>query len=381
MKGHIKQRSPGRWAIVLDIIKDGARKRKWHSFRGTKREAQDECARLISAMKEGAYVEANKLTVGQHLLDRLAQWESSNKISPKTAERYRELINNQVIPHLGDKRLQKLKAVDVERWHNTLLATGRKDGSGGISARTIGHAHRILSKALKEAARFDLIVKNVASTEKPPKVERDEVQIIEEHRLKELLDKLRGRSIYPKVILALFTGLRRGELLALRWRHVNLDRKILEVREALEQTSAGVRIKPPKSKAGRRDISLPDIAVGVLRDHRRSQLELRVRLGLGKLSDDDDLIFATLDGSLPSPKLLSEQWWKAAQSIGMGDVTFHALRHTHASQLIDAGVDVVTIAKRLGHSSPNITLGTYAHLFRQQDDKAAKAINEALAKW
>jgi len=382
MRGHIRQRSPGHWAIILDIFKDGARKRKWHSFKGTKREAQDECARLISAMKEGSYVETNKLTVGQHLIDRLAQWETSNKIGRKTAERYRELINNQIIPFLGDKRLQKLKAFDIERWHNTLLTAGRKDGAGGISARTIGHAHRVLSKALKEAARFDLIVKNVASTEKPPTIDRGgEVQIVDEHRLKELLEKLRGRSIYPKVILALFTGLRRGELLALRWRHVDFDRKMLEVREALEQTGAGVRVKAPKSRAGRRDITLPDIAVDALREHRRAQLELRMRLGLGRLPDDNDLVFATLDGSLPSPKLLSEQWWKTAESIGMGDITFHALRHTHASQLIDAGVDVVTIAKRLGHSSPNITLGTYAHLFRQQDDKAATAINDALAKW
>src|SRR5437763_2859534 len=174
MKGHIRERSPGHWAIILDIIKEGTRKRKWHSFKGT---------------KDGSYVETSKLTVEQHLLDRLAQWET--KIGHKTAERYRELIVNQIIPHLGDKQLQKLKAIDIERWHNTLATTGRKDGGGGVSARTVGHAHRVLSKALKEAARFDLVVKNVASTEKPPKVDReDEIQIVEERRLKQLLDKL-----------------------------------------------------------------------------------------------------------------------------------------------------------------------------------------------
>jgi integrase len=382
MRGHIRQRSPGHWAIILDIHKEGIRKRKWHSFKGTKREAQDECARLISAMKEGAYVEANKLTVGQYLLDRLAQWEGSNKIDHKTAERYRELIANQIIPHLGNKHLQKLKAIDIERWHNVLISSGRKDGNGGISARTVGHAHRILSKALKEAARFDLVVKNVAATEKPPKADReDEVQIVEEHRLKELLDKLRGRAIYPKVILSLFAGLRRGELLALRWCHVDLDRKVLHVREALEETRThGILIKTPKSKAGRRDISLPEIVVETLSEHRKAQLELRFRLGQGKL-DDDDLLFPTLEGALPSPRAFSAEWADVAASIGMPEVTFHALRHTHASQLIDAGVDVVTIAKRLGHSGPSITLNVYAHLFRDNDARAATAINEALAKW
>jgi len=383
MRGHIRQRSPGHWAIILDIIKDGARKRKWHSFKGTKREAQAECAKLIAAMAEGTYVEANKLTVGQHLLNRLAQWETGKKITARSAERYRALINDQIIPHLGDKLLQKLKAIDIEAWHNTLIATGRKDGKGGISNRTVGHAHRILSKALKEAARFDLIVKNVAHTQAPPKVDGGEIQIIEEHRLQELLAKLRNRAVYPKVIVSLFTGLRRGELLALRWRHIDLDRKILMVREALEETIGhGIRFKAPKSKAGRRDITLPDIVIETLREHRRAQLELRVRLGLGKLSDDD-LLFSAPEGGPISPRLFSAEWTRIARYAGMPGLTFHALRHTHASQLIDAGVDVVTISKRLGHATPNITLGTYAHLFRQKDDKAAQAINQALAdlKW
>jgi integrase len=379
MKGHIRERSPGRWAIILDINKDGARKRKWHSFKGTKREAQAECARLITAMTEGAYVEASKLTVGAYLIDRLAQWETGKKISHKTAERYRELINDQIVPHLGSKHLQKLKAIDIESWHNTLIATGRKDGKGGISARTIGHAHRLLSKALREAARFDLVVKNVASGERPPGNKGSEVQIVEEHRLRELLDKLRGHAVYPKVILSLFAGLRRGELLALRWRHVDLDRKVLQVREALEETKAhGIKVKTPKSEAGRRNVTLPDIVVETLRDHRKAQLELRLRLGMGTLADDD-LLFAPLEGGLPSPRSLSKRWPEIAASIGMGDITFHALRHTHASQLIAAGLDVVTISKRLGHSKPTITLSTYAHLFRQQDDKAAAAINDALA--
>ena len=224
-------------------------------------------------------------------------------------------------------------------------------------------------------------MKNVASTERPPKVDHeDEIQIVEEHRLKEMLDKLRARAIYPKVILSLFAGLRRGELLALRWCHINLDRKVLQVREALEETKAhGVQVKAPKSRAGRRDISLPDIVVDALREHRKAQLELRFRLGLGKC--DNDFLFPTLEGTLPSPRAFSAEWADVAASIGMPDITFHALRHTHASALIDAGVDIVTISKRLGHSSPNITLKVYAHLFREKDDKASAAINDALAKW
>jgi integrase len=382
MKGHIVERSPGHFAIVLDLKVGGARKRKWHSFKGTKREAQVECARLIAAMDEGAYVEKNKLTVKQFLNDRLAAWEAAKRIAPKSAERYRELLDGQILPHLGEKLLQKLTVKDVEDWHGTLISSGRKDGKGGIAARSVGHAHRLLNRMLKEAQRFDLIVKNpIVDNESLPKVRQQEVQIVSEDQLPVLLEKIRGHKIESVALLALFCGLRRGEILALKWGNVDLDRSVLRVRHSLEETRAGgVRFKEPKSKAGRRDVTLPDVVVGVLRRHRIEQLKLRAKLGLGRPSDDD-LVFWQLNGQPIGPRHFSANVWPAAaRKIGMPEITFHSLRHTHASQLIAAGVDVVTISKRLGHSSPNITLGTYAHLFATGDERAAKAINEALGK-
>jgi integrase len=150
------------------------------------------------------------------------------------------------------------------------------------------------------------------------------------------------------------------------------------VRDALERTKAhGIRFKAPKSKAGRRDITLPEILVDALREHRKSQLELRMKLGAGKLPDDA-LLFGDIDGNPPSPNAFSAAWSDFAERIGMPDVTFHALRHTHASQLIDADVDIVTISKRLGHAKPDITLRIYAHMFQRDDSKAAAAINKAL---
>ena len=125
-------------------------------------------------------------------------------------------------------------------------------------------------------------------------------------------------------------------------------------------------------------MSLPDFVVDTLREHRRQQLELRVALGLGKLAEDA-LIFATIEGEPLSLNAVSKAWAEVADDFGVGDVTLHGLRHTHASQLIDAGVDIVTISKRLGHASPAITMKVYAHLFQQSDAKAAEAINAALA--
>jgi integrase len=174
--------------------------------------------------------------------------------------------------------------------------------------------------------------------------------------------------------------MRLGEVLALRWGRVDLDHGAINVREALEHTRAhGIRFKPPKSKAGRRDITLPDILTELLREHRKAQLEMRIKLGAGRLPDDA-LLFGDIDGNTPSPNALSAAWSDFAERIGMPDVTFHALRHTHASQLIDAGVDIVTISKRLGHAKPDITLRIYAHLFHKDDGKAAAAINAALKR-
>jgi integrase len=370
MKGHIRERSPGHWAIVIDVRdpQTGKRKRRWHSFKGGKREAQIECARLIAAVDSGTGVEPSKVTVDDFVRARLTQWEAAGEISPRTAQRYRHLIKNQIVPHLGAKILRKLKPLDIELWHTTLR--------GSVGPRTIGHAHRVLGKALKDAARNDIVSRNVTKEQPAPKVEDREMVIVRD--VPALVAKLRHWRLGPAAMIALFTGMRLGEVLALRWVHVDLDAKVAKVRAALEQTKLfGIRFKEPKSRAGRRNITLPDVLVDALRDHRKAQLELRMQIGAGRLPDDA-LLFATIEGDPLTPNAVSMAWSDFADDAGIPDVTFHALRHTHASQLIDAGVDIVTISKRLGHAKADITLRVYAHLFRKDDGKAAAAINAAM---
>jgi integrase len=382
MKGHIRQRSPTSYELKFDAGRNAAGERmiEYRSVKGTKRQAQTELARLIAAVDKGEHVTRSTLTVGAHVAERIEQWVALGRITAKTAERYRELLANQIMPFIGQTPLQTLKAADIERWHATLRVKGRRDGKGGLSPLTTRHAHALLGKALREAQRHDLVVKNVASLQPAPRVAREEITIFEPDQVRAVVRDLKGRSVYPKAVLALFTGMRRGEVLALRWQDLDLDRKTVTVKAAIEETQgAPLRFKTPKSQAGTREISLPDVVVETLGALRRQQQEQRLALGLGRLTGDA-LIFARLDGGPQSPHTLSAEWHKAAASLGLGHVTFHALRHTHASQLIAAGIDVVKISKRLGHASPTITLNVYAHLFDKHEDRSAKAINDAVAK-
>jgi integrase len=310
------------------------------------------------------------MTVADFVRARIDQWEAApDGITARTAQRYRQLTKSQIAPYIGAKPLQKLIRLDIEGWHNALHQSG-------LGARTIGHAHRLLHKALRDAESDGLVSKNVCRLHRAPKVVEREKVIVQD--VPGFIAKIRGSRLYVPALLALVTGMRFGEVLALRGRSVDLDKKVIYVREAVEETKAhGIRIKSPKTKAGRRDITLPDIAVEALSEHRRQLLETRMQLGIGKLPDNA-LLFATLEGRPLRPCTASKDWSRVAESIGMPEITFHALRHTHASQLIASGVDIVTISKRLGHAKPNVTLSTYAHMFDTDDRKAAAAINAAL---
>lgn len=384
MRGNITRRGKSSWRLRFDVgtHPNGHRKVQSVTVRGTKREADAKLAELLAAVDKGTHIEPSKMTVGELVRSRLAQWKANGDITDNTHERYGELIEHQIVPHIGGKLVQKLKPLDVEQWHAVLRESGNKRTGGGISARTIGHAHRILAKALREAVKFDLTVRNVAGREgqRAPKVEATEVEILSVDKIGDVVTKLRGRAIYPKVILALFTGMRRGEIVALRWRNIDLACKIISVRESIEETKLhGPRFKATKTKSGRRDIAIPDIVVEALTDHRREQLELRVSLGLGK-PQADALTFPSFDGGPQYPRNLSGEWKEACALVGIDPpVTFHSLRHSHASQLIKAGVDVVTVSKRLGHANPQITLQVYAHLWQKRDDTAAAVINAAVS--
>lgn len=371
MSGNITRRGKASWRLKFDVPSaDGKRKTVYETVRcaGLK-EARLELAKRVAAVGQGSFVVPNRVAVTDHIRNRIAAWHAAGKIGEYTAGRYQDMLRLYIAPHLGSTPLQRLSVDDVEKWHGALLTSG-------LGAGTVRNAHTVLTRSLRDAVRSGVIARSVAGKEgqTAPPYSPEEMKIIGKEELDGVVTKLRDHRICAEAMLALFGGLRAGEVLALRWDAVDLDAKLLHVRATVvEIKHQAPTTKEPKTKAGRRTLTMPDAVVSALRDLRRRQLERRVALGLGR-PEADALVFPGMDGGLRRPSTLSHEWRDAA----VADVRFHDLRHTHVSMLIDAGLDLVTIAKRIGHKNAKVTLTTYAHLFQRDDGRAAAAINAAL---
>jgi integrase len=320
MKGHIRQRGKDSWAIVIDAPRDpaGKRKRRWHSVKGTKRQAQAECARLVSALKGGSYVEPTKFTLAAWL----RQWLATvrQEVSPKTHERYGELVNGYLIPALGPTLLSKLTPIAIQSAFNGWAIGGRRDGKpGGLAPRTRHHLHRLLKTALMRAVDDQVLARNPLRA-KAPKVERPPMTILTPEQATALLDGLRHTRVYWPTLLALATGMRRGEILALRWRGVDFERGTILVTESLEETrptrgKATLRFKSTKSGKAR-VVTLPAFAVEELRQHKREQAE--VLLSLGVRQSGETMVCPREDGEPMVPETLTHEFARLVVRISRG---------------------------------------------------------------
>jgi integrase len=370
MRGNITRRGKNSWQLKFDVgTVNGKRQTRYATVRGPYKDAQRKLTEFLSAVDTDTLPEPTAMTVGEYVR---AWLRTAHDQSPKTLERYGELADNQIIPHLGATKLQKLKPEDVQAWHRTLL-------DSGLAPRTIGHAHRVFSQVLACAVKNGTLTRNVASVHRPPAAEDTELEILEPVQVKAVLAALGGHTLFPIIRLALDTGMRRGELLGLQWGDIDLDAvpPTLRVERSVEETKAGgLRLKPPKTKRGRRSISLPPGTVAMLRELKVEQMQIRLAIGMGKL-ESTTVVFGNMEGGVMRPRNLSKSWWRVRQSKKLPNVSFHALRHTHASTLIRMGVDILTISRRLGHSKSSITLDVYGHLIGGADAAAAAAIEGA----
>jgi integrase len=374
VRGHIKERSPGHFAIVVDVRdpQTGERKRKWHSFTGTKREAQKECARLITEMERGTHVEPTRETVASFL----ERWieHMQGQVSPRSHERYAELCRKNIVPLLGGLTLTKLQLAHISQAYAKALTSGRRDGQGGLSARTVTHMHRVLREALQQALRWQLLARNPADAVKPPKVERQQMRVLDADGAVGLIEAARGTAMFVPILLGVRCGMRRGEVVALRWRNVDLERGQISVVASAEQTDQGVREKETKSGKGR-TIVLSATEIEDLRSHRVQQAQGLLALGV-RLTDDHHVV-AREDGQPLRPRSLTHAFIKFARQHGV-QIRLHDLRHSHATHMLAAGVHPKIAQERLGHSSVGITLDLYSHVLPGMQAEAVDRVDAAL---
>jgi integrase len=257
MRGNITRRGKSSWRLKFDLERDnGERRIHYTTVRGTRKNAEAELARLLNDVHRGTHVAPDKVTIASYLRSWL---DGQDDLAPTSIERYGDIIERQTIPFIGAIELQKLQPVHVRDWMVKLRKTGRKQQ---LSAQSVVCAHRVLRGALQEAVRLELLARNVADAAPPPKIEVGEVEILDATQIETVLEALKSDDrLYPIVALAIGTGIRRGELLALQWQDVDLERRVLSIERSLEQTRAGLRFKGPKSKHGKRTISLPPSVV------------------------------------------------------------------------------------------------------------------------
>jgi integrase len=377
--GHIRQRTPGSWEVRYTLGTDpatGKRRVATITVRGNRRDAEKELRRLLRTLDTGEHVEPCRMTVRQWLERWLAAVQQ--EVAPKTYERYSEIVQYFLAPALGNLQLTKLGAAHIQAAYNNLATGGRRDGrSGGLSAQTRRHIHRILHSALSRAVEQQLLARNPAEAFKKrlPRVERTEMKTLTVDQSACLLAAIKHTRIYWPVLLALSTGMRRGEVFALRWKNVDLERGHLSVIESLEQTKGGIRFKSPKTDRSR-VVTLPAFAIGELRRLKKQQAE--ELLALGVRQTPDTLVCARADGLPLQPQSLTHQFIRLICRIPeMPRVRFHDLRHSHATQLLQAGVHPKIAQERLGHATITTTLDLYSHVTDTMQSEAATRLDAA----
>ncbi len=378
MRGHIQRRGKKSWRLKFDIGRDpetGERITKYMTVRGTKTDAQRELTRVLREIDTGTFVEPAKITVAEFLKQYLASLVNRG-LSPKTYDRYKEIVNINLIPAFGHIRLAKLEPLHIETAWGDALESGRLDGKGGLSPQTVAHLHRLLKQALKKAVKWKMLATNPADMVDAPKIERREIAVLTEAELATLINAVEGTPLYMPVMLASTTGLRRGEVLGLRWKDIDLDRGTLTVIQMLGQVRSRLYFKPPKTKAGRRTVTLPAITIEALRQHKVRQSEERLRLGLGR--DDSGLVFTRPDGQPVIPTSFSRTFCEFVKNRGLPPISFHGLRHSHLTHLLRAGVHPKVASARAGHSSTAITMDIYSHILPGMQEDAASKIDAVL---
>ncbi|MGB9791310.1 MAG: tyrosine-type recombinase/integrase [Thermacetogeniaceae bacterium] len=374
--GTIFQRKDGRWqgSVYLGSDPKTGKERK-KIFYGKSEEEVTEKLRKFIAMRElGLCAEESNVTLEQWLDLWLTQY-AKPRVRPTTYDNYEMIVRVHIKPQLGNIKLAKLQPRQIQIFYNYLLEKGRADGKGGLSPRTVTIAHVILHEALEQALKEGLVTRNVAELCSPPKQIKKEARYLTLEEEKRFLSVLKDEPLRAAFILLLGTGLRRGELLGLRWQDVHIEENgegYIEVRQQLVKAKVNekntVIFEPPKTQKGKRIIPLPKWAVEALEVHRKKQEEHKAKCG--KRYKDAGLVFATSEGKPILPRNFHRSFKRLIEKAGLQNATIHSLRHTFASRLLELNEHPKVVQELLGHSQISVTLDTYSHVLPEVKKKA-----------
>lgn len=390
MQGHIHKRvrasATGKttttWYVVIELGRtaDGRRRQKWHGGYRTRKEAEAARAKLVNEVNTGVYAAPSKTTLGEWLTD---SWLPTmrTQIKASTWDGYDRTIRLHVIPTLGHRALHQLTPPMLNNLYAELMEIGNRRAKvgGGLNAKTVRHVHTTLHKALGDAIDAGLLTNNVAERAKPPKpgvASHIEMKFWDPNQLAQFLVHIEGHRLRAAWHLGAMTGLRRGEVLGLRWRDIDLDAGRLAVRHTLVSVNYAIKDSTPKTHQAR-TVDLDPNTVAQLRQHKKDQEGERAAWGPGY--HVNDLVFRREDGSPIHPDLFSQAFEAEVRRSGLPRIRLHDLRHTHATIALRAGVPVKVISERLGHEDPAFTMKQYAHVIPGMQAEAAALVAALVA--
>ena len=365
MKGTIRARGRDTWQLVYDLPPgpDGKRKQKTETVRGPKKAAQIRLREVLGAVDKGLVADPGKMTVGQYL----DEWYAVATGSNGTLSRHESIIRLYIKPAIGNVRLTLLTALHIEGMY-------QGETLKRLSASTVRQTHVTLGKALGRAVKLGLIQRNPCrDIETLPKTSHHAVRFLSPAEKGRFLVAAKETRHFPIIMAALCTGMRLGELRGLKWEDVDLDSGIIRVRRSADRfNKISESLKTPKS---RRTIAIPSALIDALRQHHQYLLEEKMRLR--PIWQDLGLVFPRPDGGVLGITVMQKPFNMMCEKAGVS-VSFHSLRHTHASDLIAANIHPKVISERLGHSNIATTMDRYGHLFPGAQDAAALAIDAAI---
>ena len=377
MNGKVFQRG-NTWTYVVDLPRKASGKRNQKKVGGfkSKREANAALAATINQINTGQYVEPSKII----LKDFLSQWmEDSVKQQNKksTASSYQYLLDSHVIPEIGAMPIDKIKPFHLQQLYRKKLESGKLNGKGGLSPTTVRRIHNVLHKAFSTAVKWQLLQVNPADAVDAPRQNKNEMSYLTRDQVEDFLEAAGDSSYKPLYLTAIMTGLRRGELLGLRWSDVDLATGQATIKQTIVKLHDGsLAVERPKTKSSARTVAFSSSVIATLKDHKRAQAEHRLKLG--ESYENNNLIFASASGTPINPGNLRRHFKSTLRKAQLPNIRFHDLRHTHATLMLEQGVHVKVVSERLGHSSIQITLDTYSHVLPNLQSDAAETLDQAI---